>query len=289
MSRLNVLVTGATGQQGGRVARNLLKSGHQVRALVRDPGSVKSTNLQALGAELSVGEFDDTDSIRRAMQGVDSVFAVGTPFAGIEAEITQGKSLANTAVETGVNHFVYSSVAGADRGTGIPHFDSKNEVENYIRSKSLNWSVVAPVFFMDNVLFPWNLADFKNGVFRQALKPETSLQSISAENIGQFIAGVVSGGEKFFGKRIEIAADESTGPQMASALGAATGLNVAFETQPLEELSAQFADMALMYEWFGNTGFDVDIENLKSDYPEIGWTDFVTWTSSVQWPTLLAA
>ncbi len=287
MFDLNVLVIGATGQQGGQVARNLLRKGHTVRALVRDPGSAKSAELKALGIELVPGDFSTFQSLKTAMAGVDSVFAIGTPFAGIEAEVASGKALVDAASEAGVNHFVYSSVAGADRDTGIPHFDSKHQVENHVRSSDLNWTIVAPVFFMDNVLFPWNLADFERGVFRQALKPDTTLQLISVENIGQFSAAVIDVGERFFGQRIEIAGDELNGVQMAAALAASTNLELEFESQSLAEVGAQFADMGLMYQWFESTGFEVDISRLRSEFPEITWTDFATWADRVEWPEFI--
>ena len=287
MTTRNVLVTGATGQQGGGVARNLLTQEHNVTALVRDPEAEKSLALKALGAELVQGDFGDRNSLLAALDGVESVFAVGTPSAGIDAEISQGKALADAAVEAGVNHYVYSSVAGAQSKSGIPHFDSKAEVEDHITTTNLNWSIVAPVFFMDNVLFPWNTAGLARGVFRQAMDPATRLQSISVSDIGKFNAAVIDGGEKFFGKRIEIAGDELTGPQMAEAMALAIESEIRFEQQPFEELGAPGTDMLKMYEWFGTEGFSADIESLRATYPEIGWTPFAEWTAAIDWNSVL--
>ena len=190
----------------------------------------------------------------------------------------------DAALEAGVNHFVYSSVAGADRDTGIPHFDSKHQVENHVRSSDLNWTIVAPVFFMDNVLFPWNIADFERGVFRQALKPDTTLHAnLRGKHRAVFLQLSIDVGERFFGQRIEIAGDELNGVQMAAALAASTKLELEFESQSVAEVSAQFADMGLMYQWFESTGFEVDISRLRSEFPEITWTDFATWADRVEW------
>ena len=127
--RRSVLVTGATGKQGGAVARQLIGKGHHVRALTRDPSKPAAQALAGLGAELAVGNLDDRASLERAIDGVDAVFAVATPFEeGTQAETQQGINVADAAIAAGVQ-LVYSSVANADRQTGIPHFDSKFAVE----------------------------------------------------------------------------------------------------------------------------------------------------------------
>ena len=289
MTIRNVLVTGATGQQGGGVANNLLNSGHRVTALVRDPASGRAQALQDLGAQLAKGNFDDPDSLRHAMDGVETVFAVGTPAAGIDTEVAHGKALVDVAVAEGITHYVFSSVAGAASNSGIPHFDSKFEVEQHLQATNLNWSIVAPVFFMDNVLFPWNTADLARGLFRQAMAPETRLQSIAVADIGKFNAAVIEGGESFYGKRIEIAGDELTGPQMASVMSASIGSEITYEEQPIAELEASGTDMVKMYEWFGTDGFSADIAGLRSGYPEIGWTSFSEFTVGINWKSVLGS
>ena len=166
----HVLVTGATGQQGGAVARELLKGGHQVRALTRRANSDAANALREEGAEIVVGDMKDSISLKQAASGVDTAFIMRTPFeAGVEGETEQGMAIVDATVDAGVEHVVLSSVGSADRQTGIPHFDSKHRVEKHLQGLDRLWSIVAPVFFMDNILAPWNLNDLKNGVFRQAL------------------------------------------------------------------------------------------------------------------------
>ena len=128
--RIKVLVGGATGQQGGAVARILLKRGHSVKALTRTPESEAAVRLGESGAELVQGSFDDRDSLEQAMRGVDAVYTMSTPFeAGLEAETRQGIMVADAAFSAGVAHFVFSSVGSADQKTGIPHFETKYRVE----------------------------------------------------------------------------------------------------------------------------------------------------------------
>src|SRR5437762_1786984 len=130
-----VLVTGATGKQGGAVVEALLTRGHQVRALTRNSASPAANRLREQGVEIAVGDFSDSASLLRAATGVDAVFAMGIPFlAGNEHEVQQGLAIANAARDASVGHLIYSSVASADRHTGIPHFDSKYPVEEHIAS-----------------------------------------------------------------------------------------------------------------------------------------------------------
>lgn len=123
MNGRTILVTGATGQQGGAVARALLQDGWQVRALVRDATKPMAQALPPLGAELVVVDLDDPASVERALAGVYGVYAVQTFFtpAGIPGEIRQGTALADAAKRAGVQHFVYGSVMAADQHTDIPY------------------------------------------------------------------------------------------------------------------------------------------------------------------------
>ena len=154
MSTRLVLVTGATGQQGRAVTEELLKNGHQVRALTRNSSSEAANVLRELGADIVVGDNDDSGSLEQAASGVDSVFAMATPSAGVDVEVRHGKAISDAAKVVGVPHLVYSSMANADQRTGIAHANSKYEVEEHIRGLGIPWTVVAPVYFMENVLFP---------------------------------------------------------------------------------------------------------------------------------------
>jgi uncharacterized protein YbjT (DUF2867 family) len=118
-SRL-VLVTGATGKQGGAVVNALLARGHQVRALTRNSASPAANRLRQQGVEIAVGDFTNRDSLLRAARGADAVYAMSTPYEqGAEKEIAQGMTITDAAKAAGVAHFIYSSVASANRATGI--------------------------------------------------------------------------------------------------------------------------------------------------------------------------
>src|SRR5438045_3566728 len=121
-----VLVSGATGHQGGAVAQELLKAGWRVRAMTRHPESEKAKTLKNNGDGLVREELDDEQSLRKALAGAWGALAIQNTWeAGVEGEEAQGKRFAHVAREVGVQHLVYQSVASADRDTGIPHFDNK--------------------------------------------------------------------------------------------------------------------------------------------------------------------
>ena len=149
---LTVVVTGSTGKQGGAVARGLLERGHKVRAVTRDPNSKQAKLLANAGAALVAASLGDAAGIKEALEGATSLFAVTTPFEGTDAEIRQGIAAADAAKAAGV-HLVFTSVGSANQQTGIPHFDSKYEVEKHIAKVGVRATILAPVAFMENLYF----------------------------------------------------------------------------------------------------------------------------------------
>jgi uncharacterized protein YbjT (DUF2867 family) len=148
-TKRNVLVTGATGQQGGAVARALLSSGHRVRALTRKPDSDAARQLMSAGADLVTGDLGDTASVLKAASGVGTVFLMGNSNeAGTEEETRQGITAAEAAKDAGVGHLIYSSVADANKKTGIPHFESKCLVEKHVAGLGIPYTISAPASFM---------------------------------------------------------------------------------------------------------------------------------------------
>lgn len=186
-SNQTILVTGATGNQGGAVARHLLQRGNfMVRAFVRDPNKPAAQALKQAGAELVFGDFSDRASLDRAMLGAVGVFSVQNFQDGLDTEIRQGKAIADAAKAAGIKHFVYSSVGSAERKTGIPHFDSKFQVEEHIRAIGLPYTIMRPVFFFYN--YNGMRPMVSKGTLGQPLNPETKLQQLSEEDYGEMVA-----------------------------------------------------------------------------------------------------
>jgi uncharacterized protein YbjT (DUF2867 family) len=287
-NRLSVLVSGATGQQGGALARILLGRGHRVRAFVRRPDSFVAKELERLGAELAEGDFEEPSSIETAARGTDALFIVATPFeAGMEAETRHGIAAADAAKAAGVEHLVYSSVADADKDTGIPHFDSKREVEKHIEGLGIPYTIVAPVYFMDNLLAPWTLPQLKEGRFPMALPSSRPLQQIALSDIASFTALVLENRKEFLDRRVDIASDELAGEEVAEILTRITGHEIHYVELPLEQVrQAMGEDGARMFEWFDEVGYSADIEALRREHPEVRWHTFEEWAKEQDWSTL---
>jgi uncharacterized protein YbjT (DUF2867 family) len=282
-----VLVTGASGKQGGAAVKALLTGGHRVRALTRNTASPAANQLRQQGVEIAVGDLTDHGSLVRAARGAGAVYAVTTPYElGAEKETAQGIAITDAAKAAGVGHFVYSSIANANRATGIGHFDGKHVVEKHLQASGVPYTIVAPVFFMENLLQPWMLSSLRQGKLAMALPASRSLQQVTVADIGAFVAAVIERSDTVFGRRFDIAGDELTGKEAAAILSKATGQEVHYEGFPPDVLRAQSEDMALMFEWFDSTGYTADIKSLRRDFPEVKWHTFEEWARQQDWSVL---
>lgn len=278
---------GATGNQGGSVVKSLLPKGYHIRTLTRKPDSSAAKRLTEQGVEVVKGDFSDSDSLLKAASGMDTVYAMTTPFeAGPEAETQQGISIVDAVKKANVGHLIFGSVANADRETGIPHFDSKYKVEKHIASLNIPYTISAPVFFMDNYLTPWWLPSLKEGKLKIAMPADRSLQQISVRNVGAFVAALVERREKVFGKRFDIAGDELTGDETASILSKASGREIKYEGFDPEFLRKDNEDFAKMFKWFNDVGYSVEIDKLHQDYQEVKWQSFKDWVQEQDWNVL---
>ena len=272
-----ILVIGATGQQGSSLARLLLQKKHTLYALTRNTQSAAAQDLRNKRANIVKGDLDDYDSLKRAVKDVESVFLMGTPFEdGTEGETRRGKLMADIAKENSIEHLVYSSVANADKNTGIPHFESKYKVEQHIKNLRLPYTIIGPTFFMENLLGP----GLEQGQLALPLSSLTTLQQSTLENIAEFSALVLERRKPFLGKRIDIASDEVTGEQAAEILSNVLGYKIKYVPIPLEQVYQANEDMARMYEWYEKVGTGIDIASLHQEYPEVKWLSFKEWTRS---------
>ncbi|MFB7655124.1 MULTISPECIES: NmrA/HSCARG family protein [unclassified Streptomyces] len=275
-----ILVLGGTGRQGGAVARELLRRGHTVHALVRDPDKAQARQLREAGAVLVRGDMDDAASLTAAMREVSGVFSVQTfrgP-GGVEAEERQARAVADAAVHAGVRHFVYSSVGGADRDTRVPHFESKHRVEQYLRTLDLPVTVLRPVMFHDILL---DIAPRPAGdalVLAMWLDPRTEVQLIATGDIGVFAADAFENPDAWLGRVVEIAGDALTGPQMAAAFEAVAGVPVRYQQLPIEPLRSARPDLANMFDWFERDGYRADLDALRGTRP--GLVTLQTWLAA---------
>jgi uncharacterized protein YbjT (DUF2867 family) len=201
--------------------------------------------------------------------------------------VRHGIAAADAAKAAGVGHLVYSSVANADRDTAIPHFDSKREVEEHIERLGVPYTIVAPVYFMENLLAPWTLPELKEGRLPMALSSSRPLQQIALSDIAAFTALILEKRKDFAGQRLDIASDEMAGDEVAETLTRVTGHEIHYVELPLEQVrQAMGDDGARMFEWFDQVGYSADIAALRRNHPEVGWHTFEGWAKEQEWSAL---
>ena len=235
------LVFGATGQQGGAVARALRARGREVRAFVRDPKSGKARALEAEGMTLAVGDLYDHASLDRAMEGIRGVFSVqASSPSGIltdEQEVIQGKAVADRAVAAGVGHLVYSSVGAAGKGpTGMGHFDSKSQIEDHIRNLPIAATITRPASFMEMMMLPG--MGLNTGEFTFFMRPEQSMQMIALQDLGRINAEILCNPERFAGQSLELVSQDVTGNDLRFAFTRAAGRSIGYRRFSDELLSS---------------------------------------------------
>jgi uncharacterized protein YbjT (DUF2867 family) len=286
--KLTVVVTGSTGKQGGAVARGLLERGHQVRAVTRDPNSAQAKSLANAGATLVAAALEDAAAISKALNGATSLFAMTTPFGGgTEAETRQGIAAADAAKAAGV-HLVFTSVNSANRETGVPHFDSKYEVEKHIAQIGVRATILGPAFFMDNLYF--GKEQLAKGMYAVALPATRKLAQIAVADIGAVAVRVLEDPARFTGKRFDLAGDELTGNDVVAVLSRVTDRPFSYYQVPLDVIRQRMGDDAVkMYEWFDRVGYTADRALLRREFPDIAFYDFESWAKAQDWRALLSA
>ncbi|EMD94087.1 hypothetical protein COCC4DRAFT_190759 [Bipolaris maydis ATCC 48331] len=300
-----ILVTGATGKQGGAVLEQLAShpssSQFTLLAVTRDAnsGSAKKIIERHPDVKLVQGNLDDPKALfasakaalkeagkEEKVWGVYSVQVSLGKNVTHESEVVQGNALIDESIEQGVIHFVYSSVdrGGNERSfenkTPIPHFQSKYEIEQHLLEKAgkngenMGWTILRPVAFMDNLT-----PAFPTKVFLAALRDTLqgkSLQWVSVEDIGLFGARAFVNHEEWNGRAEGLAGSELTMDEMSGCFERVIG-------SPLPATYGFFGstlmwavtEVNVMISWFAAEGYGADISKLKKEEPKL--CDFETW------------
>ncbi|KAH7141422.1 nucleoside-diphosphate-sugar epimerase family protein [Dactylonectria estremocensis] len=288
MSRA-ILVTGATGKQGGSVINALLarNAPFKILAVTRDASSPSAKRLAAKSSAISVvqGNLDDTESLFRNAKkatelpiwGVFSVQAPPLKKGGAAIEEVQGKSLVNSAIKHGAKHFVYSSVdrhgaRSLENPTKVPHFASKHQIEHHLIDKAkgtdMSWTILRPVAFMENFVPGFAGKGFATA-WREAIKSRP-LQLVATDDIGVFAANSLLEPQRYASQSISLAGDELTFKQLEEVFRAKTGAPLpttfGFLARILLWLSEE---MGTMFAFFENEGYAADIPELRKTLPEL--------------------
>lgn len=306
-----ILVTGATGRQGSAVVDHLLRSGWPVRGMTRNPDSDAAKALRARGVEPVKGDFDSPESLRAAMEGAYGVYSVQDFWeAGYDGEIRQGKQVIDCAVEAGVSHLVYSSVGGAERtfGQGIHHFETKHLIEKHLVESGLKWTIFRPVTFFENFI-TWRYVRTMHdkGIFQFPFWADRPFQMIAVQDLGAFVAAAFDQPETFAGVAMELASEQLTMNDFATAVSDAMGrpvrfrrLSMAFMTPILHVIAwtgqmGRFRvgpSMIAQGKWHRTTapetgGWCADIAKIESY--GIPLTTAADWARTIDWAGLRAA
>ncbi|MFF2551772.1 NmrA/HSCARG family protein [Nocardia sp. NPDC058058] len=285
-----ILVIGATGRQGGATATALLERGWPVRAFVRDPEAPGAVALRSAGAELAVGDLDDEDSLRKAMDGVHGVFLMLTMMDGVNISLAavadeqrRGRRIAELVGELGIDHLVYSSLSGAGTDSGIEYYRSKEQIEDRIRELGLPATILRPVLFMDNfATYNKPTRDGDDLVLALAVAPDIPMPLIAIDDIGRFAAIAFDRPDEFLGRTLVLAGDVLTPPKIAEILSRAAGLTPRTVQIPIEQIRAFDEQVAKMFAHFNtHPPAPVDLVALRTAYPELldlnGWLRATNW------------
>jgi uncharacterized protein YbjT (DUF2867 family) len=259
-SKRIVLVTGGTGKQGAATVRHLLASGLvKVRVLTRNPHSEKAKGLAAQGVELARGDFDDPPALVRALSGVSAAFSVQGDGA-LEAQ--RGKMFADAIRAEGTPHLVYSSLDGAERGSGVTHYESKWRIEQHLRQLALPETILRPVAFMENFLMPAFPRSVFLGILRAALGRSKRLQLVSTSDVGWFAARALEEPTQYVGRTIALTGDELNVEEILDAYFKVAGQAPSPFLAPRFALRLLPKDLSSMLCWFAEHGFEANIPEL---------------------------
>ena len=254
MSPTVAFVSGATGTQGGAVARDLRAKGIEVHSLARDPSSKNAKALEALGVKLWPGDFDNEEALRAATEGCTSVFLNLMPdLQDLTAEMRWVKNIIAAGKNAGAKHIIYSSGVAVSEPEKLKHWDpdsftalilrGKQAVEKATREAGYQyWTVLRPGNFMANYFEPlvrMYPGLVEEGVWTTALTRETILPCVDTATIGAFGSAAILDPERFHGQSIEYADEMLLVDEVMEKLSKATGRELKAKYLSDEEVEAQ--------------------------------------------------
>jgi uncharacterized protein YbjT (DUF2867 family) len=289
-----VLVTGATGAQGGATARELLSAGYRVRVLTRNSGAAAAQALAAMGAELASGDMGNLPSLLVAANGAYGVFSVQQPdIDGSDSERRHGFALVQAARQSGVQHFLHTSVCEAGRHTSFPRWESgywwqkywtdKWDIEEAVRNAGFaHWTVLRPAFMMENFAEPkvrMMFPHLRQGKIISALLPATRIQLIAADDVGSFARAALQDPARFDRKNIDLAAEALSMDDVAATLKKILHKTVLAQSVSPEKAIAAglFPGWVRSQEWTNGVGYRADIAALN--VYELALTQFSSWVA----------
>jgi uncharacterized protein YbjT (DUF2867 family) len=300
MSKRNkILVIGATGAQGGSVARHLLRQGtFAVRGLTRNPASAAAGALQQAGAEMVQGDLDDMDSLRAALDGCYGVFGVTNFWEHFDHEYQQGKNLIDTVAASKIQHFVFSTLPSYSKLSGgaltVPHCDIKAQLEDYARSLDLPSTFIHVAFYYENFLSYFPPQRQEDGRYTFGFpQGETPLASVSVEDVGGVVAPLFEQREEVVGKTIGIVGDDQSPSCYAETMSRVFGRQVAYTHIP-RDVFASFGfpgaeELANMFDFQRRyiPNRHADLVQSRVLYPDMQTLEQWLWSNRERFPAFV--
>src|SRR5687768_14279036 len=269
-SRKVIFVTGATGNQGSATAINLAEKGFMVLALVRKINSPNNKKLIHPGIKLIEGDFDEPLSYSQHLKNIDGAFALFTYLKGTKKEIEQARSFIDAAMEMKVPFLLYSSVIGADSNSGIPHWESKNKIEQYIKNSGIHYTIIRPASLYQNFLIPDVRKRLVKGNLVMPVRKDKVQQFIGAEDIGKICTQIFLNPGKYIGRSFSIASDEMDMQSAAKKFSVVLGKPVKYSQLPgLLTRIFMGRDLHTMFSYVNSHDvcFVKNMPELKTEFP----------------------
>lgn len=257
-SRKTILVTGATGAQGGSVARTLLKENKfRVRILTRNAKSQRAQMLKRAGAEVVEGDMEHPESLAKALKSVYGVFAITNFWEHFAKEYQLGVNLADAAKEAGVQHFVMHTLDdyyNLSRGRySVPQCDIKAALENYVGTTTLPATFIRTAFYYENFFGMFPLQKGEDHSFHFGFpQGDTKLAMTSAEDVGGVVNAVFEDPAQFTGRSIGVVGDDYTCDEYAEIMSRVLKRNIRYNYVPRDVYAAHgfpgAEEMANMFE-----------------------------------------
>lgn len=274
-----IFVTGITGKQGGAVARHLLEQGHGIIGLTRDANSEKANHWKNQGVQIVEGNLNDASAYLSELKKSDAIYFVQS-LQKKHTEIHQGKQFIDTLQSNGIKHVVYASVLGADLNTGVPHFDSKNEIEKHLKSSNINYTIIRPASFYENYLMPQVANKIKKGTYMSPLNKNCTQQMIGVDDIGKITSQVILNPQNYSNKTLSVATDEYQIGNVPKLFSEAIQMPVTYRKLPrLIVRLAMGHDLYKMFEYMNHHDF-CEVKNVQEVRDEFHITgDFRYWVN----------
>jgi len=268
-----IVVTGATGLQGGAVTRHLLKDGWHVRALTRNAASKPAQALATSGAEVVQGDMAEAASLRPIFAGAYGVYSVQNTFiGGPDAEVGQGKTVAEVAKDSGVQHLVYGSAGIGRKGTGIPSWETKLQIEDHMHALSLPLTILRPMAFMELMtekkFFPavaiWHVMPRLMGASRP-------VGWLCVDDLGAIAAQAFAAPDRFVGKELALASDVQSLAECRALYREVIGSSPPRFPMPnwlFQRIGFVGRDLTTMWRWLRTSDIDLDTTATCAIHPE---------------------